>query len=228
MGLFDVRSNIADQFDPSDYDGGGGTPPPPAPSGPGGTGGGYVGPGGGSGGNGPGQSPTAPFTPGWTPPVQPAPAGTGAGPIPTFNYSAGAFPGLPPVPQFTPLPFHLPDPKDIANDPGYQFRLKQGLDSLQASAAAKGMLRTGGTIDDFINYGQSAASQEYENMVKRAEDIYGIQEGANKDAFAPRLAGWQANANIALPAWEFPITDERQREQMIMDAWSRAVGGLQQ
>lgn len=208
MGLFDVRSNIADQFDPSDYDGGGINPPSPPPASP-------PGPGGVP----PVAPPTAPTPPAGT---NPAP------PVPTFNYTAGAFPGLPPVPQFTPLPFHLPDPKDIANDPGYQFRLKQGLDSLQASAAAKGMLRTGGTIDDFINYGQSAASQEYENMVKRAEDIYGIQEGANKDAFAPRLAGWQANANIALPAWEFPITDERQREQMIMDAWSRAVGGLQQ
>lgn len=221
MGLFDVQANVDDQFDPNGTYGGGGTPAPPptpVPSGPGGTG--IV------------PNPTGPYGsgtvghPGGIP--TPVPAASGPGGVPTFNYNAPQFPGLPPVPQFTPLPFNAPDPKAIANDPGYQFRLSQGLASLQASQAAKGIARTGGSLEDFINYGQSSASQEYQNMYQRAIDTYNVQEGAQKDKFAPQLAGWQANANIALPAWEFPITDERTREQMILDAWSRAVSGLQQ
>lgn len=47
------------------------------------------------------------------------------------------------------------------DDPSYKWRLEQGMDALQKSAAARGTLLTGGTLKDLTNYAQGAASQEY-------------------------------------------------------------------
>lgn len=57
-------------------------------------------------------------------------------------------------------------------DPGYQFRVDQGTGALQNSAAARGVLNTGGTLQDLINYGQQAGSQEYQNAYGRAANTY--------------------------------------------------------
>lgn len=173
-------------------------------------------------------------------------AGAGPGGVPQFNWNPPPFGGsatpnfkFDPVPQFTPLQFNAPDWKNLANDPSYQFRLHQGLEALNASAAAKGASRTGGTLKDFINYGENAASQEEDNIFRRAVDTYNLQEGAQRDQYAPQLAAWQAKAgaatqgglaafNQAYNLYTFPITEERLREQMIMDAWARAASGLNQ
>lgn len=57
--------------------------------------------------------------------------------------------------------------QDIYNDPSYQFRLQQGLDSIQSGAAAQGGLLSGATQKALLNYGQQAASQEYNNAYNR-------------------------------------------------------------
>lgn len=57
--------------------------------------------------------------------------------------------------------------QDIYNDPSYQFRLQQGLDSIQSGAAAQGGLLSGATQKALLNYGQQAASQEYSNAYNR-------------------------------------------------------------
>src|SRR5690349_2990878 len=56
--------------------------------------------------------------------------------FPDFNFGA--------APKFTAPQFALPSFSDAQNEPGYQFRLKAGSDALERSAAAKGLLRTGG------------------------------------------------------------------------------------
>jgi hypothetical protein len=53
------------------------------------------------------------------------------------------------------------------NDPGYQFRLQQGQQALQRSAAAKGDLLSGGTAKALQQYGQDYASNEYQNTYNR-------------------------------------------------------------
>ncbi len=69
-------------------------------------------------------------------------------------------------------------PTDITeqNDPGFQFRLKQGVDAISHSAAAKGTLLTGGTLKDLTAYGQDFASNEYSNVYNRALQQYGIAQ----------------------------------------------------
>jgi hypothetical protein len=52
-------------------------------------------------------------------------------------------------------------------DPGYQFRLKEGMQGLERSAAARGGLLSGGTLKGIQRYGQDMASQEYQNAFNR-------------------------------------------------------------
>lgn len=52
-------------------------------------------------------------------------------------------------------------------DPGYQFRLSEGLKALQNGAGAAGTLFGGNTIKAANNYAQDSASQEYQNAFNR-------------------------------------------------------------
>ena len=47
------------------------------------------------------------------------------------------------------------------NDPSYQWRLQQGANALERSAAARGGLASGNTLKALTGYGQGMASQEY-------------------------------------------------------------------
>lgn len=57
--------------------------------------------------------------------------------------------------------------QDIYSDPSYQFRLQQGQDAIQSSAAAKGGLLSGATLKALQGYGQDMASQEYQDAYNR-------------------------------------------------------------
>lgn len=68
-------------------------------------------------------------------------------------------------------------PEDIAKmarmDPSYEFRRKEGMRGLEASASAKGTLLTGGTLRDVIRYNQEFAGTEYGRAYGRASE--GVQ-----------------------------------------------------
>lgn len=69
----------------------------------------------------------------------------------------------------TPLAMNY-KPFDMATfqqDPSYQFRMDQGLKAIQRSAAARGNQLGGSTLGALQNYGQNAASQEYQNAFNR-------------------------------------------------------------
>lgn len=59
------------------------------------------------------------------------------------------------------------NPGDLSNDPGYQFRLKQGQDSLNATLAAQGLGQSGAAIKAAQEYGQGFAANEYSNAYDR-------------------------------------------------------------
>jgi hypothetical protein len=52
-------------------------------------------------------------------------------------------------------------------DPGYGFRMSEGLKALDRSAAARGGLLSGATLKGATRYGQDVASQEYQNAFNR-------------------------------------------------------------
>lgn len=56
---------------------------------------------------------------------------------------------------------------DYQEDPGYQFRLGEGLKSLDRQAAARGGLISGGALKAAQRYGQDYASNEYTNAFNR-------------------------------------------------------------
>jgi hypothetical protein len=57
--------------------------------------------------------------------------------------------------------------QDFQADPGYAFRLSEGLKALEASRAARGGLLSGATGKALSRYGQDLASQEYGNAFNR-------------------------------------------------------------
>lgn len=176
----------------------------------------------------PGVQPAAPGFGTGAPP--PPPAGATVAP---FNYQTPAYTGpmtpqydLPGVPQFNAPQFHAPDYQALLRDPSYQFRLKQGEGALQASAAAKGVLRTGMTLKDILGYGQDYASQEAQNAFNRAKDTYGLNYKRAYDQFAPQFADYNNRFSAAVGAgnlgfgqqwnqYQTQLDDEFRREQLV-------------
>lgn len=56
---------------------------------------------------------------------------------------------------------------DFQQDPGYQFRMQQGQQAIERSAAARGGLNSGDTMKSLNNYSQGMASGEYQNAYNR-------------------------------------------------------------
>ncbi|WP_416631940.1 DNA transfer protein p32 [Acinetobacter baumannii] len=59
------------------------------------------------------------------------------------------------------------DGSQLYQDPSYKFRLNEGLGAVQSGAASQGGLLSGATLRALNNYGQEAASQEYNNAYTR-------------------------------------------------------------
>jgi len=64
--------------------------------------------------------------------------------------------------QYTPFGM-----QQFQQDPGYGFRLSEGMKALERSAAAKGGLLSGAQMKGIQRYGQDLASQEYQNAFNR-------------------------------------------------------------
>lgn len=57
--------------------------------------------------------------------------------------------------------------QDFVKDPGYDFRMQEGTDAVEASAAARGGALSGGTLKELARFGQKFASNEYNNAYNR-------------------------------------------------------------
>jgi hypothetical protein len=73
--------------------------------------------------------------------------------------------------------------QDFQIDPGYAFRMSEGLKSLDRQAAARGGLISGGALKAAQRYGQDLGSQEYQNafnryQVNRANQLTPLQSMA--------------------------------------------------
>jgi hypothetical protein len=104
---------------------------------------------------------------------------------------------IPGAPKFEFRNFVAPDKNSLLNDPGYQARVMAGQQGLERSAAAKGLLRTGGTLQGISDYNQASGAQEYGNAYARGLQAYDRDYNVAKDAFAPQFAHWQQRADAA-------------------------------
>jgi hypothetical protein len=57
--------------------------------------------------------------------------------------------------------------QDFQQDPGYGFRMSEGLKALERSAAGRGGAASGAAMKGITQYGQNLASQEYQNAFNR-------------------------------------------------------------
>lgn len=64
------------------------------------------------------------------------------------------------------------DPNTMYQDPGYAFRMSEGMNALNRSMAAKGLGVSGANIKGAMKYGQNLGSQEFGNAYSRALDEY--------------------------------------------------------
>jgi hypothetical protein len=113
--------------------------------------------------------------------------------------------------------FTAPSAEEVlAEDPGYQFRLDEGLRGMEAGAAARGTLRGGGTLKGLIDYGQSAASQEYEKAYGRRLRDYQTGLGAAERAYATNLGAGEREYVLQLGAAQQAY--DRQRKNALEQA----------
>lgn len=84
---------------------------------------------------------------------------------------------------------------DVKQDPGYQFRMNEGVEALDKSAAARGRLLSGAQNKAITDYAQGQASQEYGAAYAREADAkarkYNMLSGLSQQgqASAARQAG---------------------------------------
>ena len=97
---------------------------------------------------------------------------------------------------------------DFQADPGYGFRMSEGLKALDRQAAARGGLISGGALKAAQGYGQDLASQEYQNAFNRYQanrsSKYGMlsgQQGVGQTATNALGAAGQNYANQAGDAY---------------------------
>ena len=70
----------------------------------------------------------------------------------------------------------------IRNQPGYQFRLGEGLRGIDQSAASRGRLYSGGQLREVTRYGQDYASNEFDKVASRLAQIAGLGGGATQSS----------------------------------------------
>lgn len=84
---------------------------------------------------------------------------------------------------------------DFKADPGYGFRIKEGMQALDRSAAARGGLLSGATLKGAERFGQDIASNEYNNAYNR----YVGNQATQRNALAG-LTGFAPTASSAMQA----------------------------
>jgi hypothetical protein len=121
---------------------------------------------------------------------------------------------------------------DFQQDPGYAFRLSEGMKALDRTAAARGGMLSGAALRGATRYGQEMGSQEYTNafnryQTNRANQLNPLQSlmGSGQTA-----AGQVANAgqNYANQAGQNYMNAGNARASGYVgsaNAWSNALGG---
>ena len=122
-------------------------------------------------------------------------------------------------PAYQPPPkFQAPTMEQAMADSGYQFATKQGIGAIMAGAASRGVARTGGTMKGLIDYGQQAATQQYDKVYNRAADQYaqdyqigrdawGVNDATRRDARDFNYKGASDKFNAGFRARELQFAD---------------------
>ena len=96
---------------------------------------------------------------------------------------------------------------DYQADPGYGFRMTEGMKALERSAAARGGLMSGGTGKALQRFGQDLASQEFSNAYNRFRDTQGLRRNALAGVvgYGPTAAGAMTGSGQNYAAGAGPV-----------------------
>ena len=123
--------------------------------------------------------------------------------------------------------------QDFQQDPGYAFRIAEGMKALDRTAASRGGLLSGATLRGATRYGQDMASQEYTNafnryQTNRANQLNPLQSLMNAGQTAANQVG-AAGQNYANQAGDAYMNAGNARASGYVgsaNAWSNALGGV--
>jgi hypothetical protein len=121
---------------------------------------------------------------------------------------------------------------DFQADPGYAFRMKEGLKGLDQQAAARGGLISGNALRAAQQYGQDLGSQEYQNaynryQTNRANVLNPLQSLLGQGQSSANTLG-SAGQTYASNAGSTMMAAGNARASGYTgsaDAWNRALGG---
>jgi hypothetical protein len=121
---------------------------------------------------------------------------------------------------------------DFQQDPGYAFRMSEGLKALDRQAAARGGLISGAALRGAQRYGQEAASQEYTNafnryQVNRANQLQPLQSLMGSSQTAANTLG-QAAGQYAQGAGEAYMGAGNARASGYIGRANALAGALEQ
>jgi len=82
--------------------------------------------------------------------------------------------------------------KDFEADPGYGFRMSEGMKAIERSAAARGGLLSGATLKGITRFGQDTATAEYQNSFNR----YQVNRANQLNPLQSLMGGGQSSASL--------------------------------
>ena len=164
------------------------------------------------------------------------------GPAPEFSA-----PVAPEIEDFSYESFAEPEPfayedyapttgEHVFSDPSFGFRKGIGEDALMKSRAAQGLLRTGGTLKDLLDYNQNFASQEFGNVDARRMRDYGTNRGNALENYQTNLTNkfntyganrgnafenWKANKDTRLGLYDRGFEAERAKYEPRLFEWTK-------
>ena len=134
------------------------------------------------------------------------------------NLQAPVTPALKPYNLTVPYPAPFTGPTDLAalaQTPGYQFTLQQGLQAAQNSAAAQGLGRSGAAVKGAVNYAEGLAGTTWNQVFQN--QLAGYQQNLNRALGANTLGFQQTQAanQQALAAGQLTLSQQGQRYNML-------------
>jgi len=91
----------------------------------------------------------------------------------------------------------VPDYSAFYKSPGYDFRMQEGINALDKSAAARGKLMSGGLMRELERYGQGLASSEFNNYANRLASLAGVGQTATNTGINAGQASASGVANTS-------------------------------
>lgn len=93
----------------------------------------------------------------------------------------------------------------IDQSPSYQWRYNQGLEAVNRTAAARGMLGSGNRLAELTKYGQGMASQEYEAEFQRQLAAKKLENDIRAQNMQMSLAAMEQSSKYQAPrSYNFP------------------------